>query len=281
MKYPGLNGASCVTVASGLGSPHSTTSSSNVGSALERLDKNGPRAREVAIPAARTEIAIERHLSSLLARDFEHREKSSDAGGRKERQRDAGKVNELCRKQTFRNAHPIGKLEQLARGRALAPVTAAAFARRTALDKAQTRRAASDAQHEVGRNSFSSGERQNAFRIGIIADGGGEANVDAGAREIDRRVERVPAAGEREPAVGSALQFDQHFADTNRARSFGFLLTHMLNLTATTMTARARLAIESASALQPNARRGNRFGRVRKYPAALRREIQKLTGQSV
>ena len=119
--------------------------------ALERFDENGARARQVAFPAARPEIAVERHLGALLARGFEQREKAAEAVVRIERQRDAGEINQPRRHQAFGNPHPVGQLEQVARRRAIAPVAKAALAGRTIFNEAQPRQPAGNAQDQIGR----------------------------------------------------------------------------------------------------------------------------------
>ena len=64
------------------------------------------------------------------------------------------------------------------------------------------------------------GQREHAVGIRIVADGAGESDIEAGAGQIDRRVECVAAAGRRKPAIGAARQFDQDLADAN---DVGFL----------------------------------------------------------
>ena len=57
------------------------------------------------------------------------------------------------------------------------------------------------AQDQVARNAFGGGQRQNAVGIGIVAERAGEGHIDAGAREIDRGVERIAAAADRKAPV--------------------------------------------------------------------------------
>ena len=57
-------------------------------------------------------------------------------------------------------------------------------------------------------------------RVGIVAHRGRVGRRNAGAREIDRGVERVAAEREAVAVVGAARQLDHHFADADDA---GFL----------------------------------------------------------
>ena len=104
--------------------------------ALERLDENGTRALQVALPAARAEIAVEGDFGALLACDFEYREESAEPVIREQRQRDAGEVDEPRRGEAFGNAHPVRKLEQFAGRRAVAPGACVALAGWTTLSEA-------------------------------------------------------------------------------------------------------------------------------------------------
>ena len=72
-------------------------------------------------------------------------------------------------------------------------------------------------------NSLGRSERRDAVGIGIIARRRGERDIDSGAGQINGGIEGVAAAGQREPAIGAARQFDQHFANANGA---GFRLAH-------------------------------------------------------
>jgi hypothetical protein len=59
---------------------------------------------------------------------------------------------------------------------------------------------------------------RNPLRIVVVAERRGVGNLDAGAREIDREVERVATD---EATVGSASELDQHFPNADDP---GFLL---------------------------------------------------------
>jgi hypothetical protein len=67
-----------------------------------------------------------------------------------------------------------------------------------------------------------------AVRMRIVADGRCEGDLDAGTGEIDRSVEGVAAAGQREPAIGAALEFDHNLADADGAEALGIGLVHAL-----------------------------------------------------
>ena len=125
----------------------------------------------------------------------------------------------FAREQAFGDAAPVRQLEQVARRRLAAPVVEAA--RLPVASVSITERPgqpAGHAQHEIARHAFGGGEREDAVRIGIVAERGREGGVDAGAREIDRRVEGVAAAADGEAAVAAAREFDHHLADaTTRA----------------------------------------------------------------
>ena len=161
------------------------------------------------MPAARPEIAVERHFGALLARGFEQGKKAADAVIGIERQRDAREIDQPRRHQALRDPHPVRQLEQVARRRAIAPIANAALAGGTILNKAKPRQPARHAQHQVRGNPFGGGERHDAVRIAVVAERGGERDIDAGAGEINGGIERVPAAGQPEPAVGPTRQFDQ------------------------------------------------------------------------
>ncbi len=53
--------------------------------------------------------------------------------------------------------------------------------------------------------------------MGIVAKRRRERHVDAGAGEIDRRVEGVAAARDGEAPVGAARELDHHFPDRDDA----------------------------------------------------------------
>jgi hypothetical protein len=185
--------------------------------ALERFDEDGARAREVPLPAARPEVAVEGHLGALLARGFEQREEAAKAVVGIKRQGDAGKVDEPRRQQRFGDPHPVGVLEQVARWRALAPRANVTFSGRTVFNEAQSRQPSGHAQHEMPGNTFGGGKRHDALGIGIIAKRRGEGHINAGAGEINGGIERIAAAGQCEPAVGPARQFDQYLAHADGA----------------------------------------------------------------
>ena len=121
------------------------------------------------------------------------------------------------------DAVPVGQLEQLARRRLAAPVAEAALALGVGLDHVEAGQPAGHAQHQVGLDAFGRGHRDDAVGIGIVAERGGIGHVDAGARQIDRGVEGVAAAGHAETAVAAAGQFDHDLADGDHA---GFLFGH-------------------------------------------------------
>ena len=53
--------------------------------------------------------------------------------------------------------------------------------------------------------------------MGIVAERSRERHVDAGAGEIDRRVEGVAASREGEAPVGASRELDHHFPDRDDA----------------------------------------------------------------
>src|SRR6185436_13276765 len=138
--------------------------------ALERLDEDGARTRQVSLPAARPEIAVERHLDALLACGLEDGEKPAEAVVRIKRQRDAGEINEPGRYQAFGNAHPIRELEQLARGGAVAPIAETTLPGWAILDQAQPGLPAGHAQDEICGNTLGGGKRHDAVGIRLVAD---------------------------------------------------------------------------------------------------------------
>ena len=72
-------------------------------------------------------------------------------------------------------------------------------------------------------NAFGGGERHDAVGIGIVADGGGESDVDAGARQIDGGIEGIAAAGQRElPSAPRANSIST--SPTQTARAFCSLM---------------------------------------------------------
>src|SRR5690606_40890724 len=62
--------------------------------AFERLHEHRAGAAQIALPSARPEVAVERHLGALLPRHLDHGEKTSDRGVGIERERDAGERSE-------------------------------------------------------------------------------------------------------------------------------------------------------------------------------------------
>src|SRR5262249_59655612 len=103
--------------------------------ALECLDEHGARAGQISLPAGGTKIAVERDLGALLPRNFERREQTAKTIVRIERQRNAGKVDQPRRNQALRDPHPVGKLKQVPRRRAVAPDAAYALAGPARLDQ--------------------------------------------------------------------------------------------------------------------------------------------------
>ena len=120
------------------------------------------------------------------------------------------------------------QLEQFARRRAVAPVVEGALARRVGVDDVDAGQPAGDAQHQVALHAFGGGQRQDAVRERVVAERGRERGRDAGARQIDRGVEGVAAAADREAAVAAARHLDQDLAD---GENTGFLLLLMGTLT--------------------------------------------------
>ena len=198
------------TVASGLGSPHSTASSS-IGrqrdvDALERLHEHGAGARQIALPAVRAEVAVEGDLGALLARHLDDGEEAAEPGVGIERQRDAGEVDQPRAIMLSAMRFQSGELEQLARRRLVAPVVEAPLALGVGLDQVEAGQPAGHAQHQVGRDALGRGQRDDAVGIGIVAERGRIGDVDAGARQIDRGVEGVAAAAmAKRPSLPRAI----------------------------------------------------------------------------
>ena len=119
--------------------------------ALERLHEDGTRARQISFPAGGTKNAVKGDLGALLPRNFERRKQTAKTVIGIQRQRDAGKVDQSRRNKAMRDAHPVGKLKQFARWRAVAPNAADGFAGLAMLDQGQRRQAARYAQNEISR----------------------------------------------------------------------------------------------------------------------------------
>ena len=159
----------------------------------------------------------------MLTRGFEQGEKASEAVIGIKRQGDAGEIDQPRRYQAVGELHPVSEFEQVARRGTLAPIAEAAFAGRAVFNEGQSRQPAGNAQDEVPGNALGGGERHDAVGIGIVSERGGKTDIDAGAGEIDGGIERVAAAGEREPAVGAARQLDQT-SPTQTTRGFCSLI---------------------------------------------------------
>src|SRR4029077_15199790 len=153
------------------------------------------------------------------------------------------------------DAHPVGQFEQIALWCALAPIAEASFASRAVFNEGQSGKPTGHSEDEFYRNALGGRQIHDAVGVGIVAERRGKRHFDPGACQVARRVERIAAAGERKSAFGAARQFDEHFADANRAP---LLLGHDL-----------------ASRL------GTRLPRLRKKPSALSMAAKKMTGQSV
>ena len=171
----------------------------------------------------RPEIAVEGDLGALLPRHLDDGKEPAEPGVGIERQRDAGEENQPRPHHALGDAIPVGKLEQFARRRLAAPVAKAALALVVGLDHVEARQAARHAQHQVGVDALGRGHRDDAVGIGIVAQRRGISHVDAGARQIDRGVERVAAARHAETAIVAAGHLDHDLADRDHAL---FLVGH-------------------------------------------------------
>ena len=191
--------------------------------AFERLHENGAGAGQVALPALRPEIAVEGDLGALLARHLDDGQQPAEPGVGIKRQRNAGKENQPRAHHALGDAIPVGQLEQLARRRLAAPVAEAPLALAVGLDHVEPGETAGHAQHQVGLDAFGRGHRNHAVGVGVVAERGGVSHVDPGARQIDRRVERVAAAGHAETAIAATGHFDHHLADGDHT---AFLIAH-------------------------------------------------------
>ena len=140
-------------------------------------------------------------FDAVLARQFDHGEEAAKPGVGVERQRDAGEIDQLGGEQAFGDAVPVGQLEQVARRRVAAPMVEVPRCRRIGVDQGKSRQPAGRPQDQVARNSFGGGQRQDAVRIGIVAERAREGDVETRARQVDRGVEGVAAVGQREAAV--------------------------------------------------------------------------------
>ena len=80
----------------------------------------------------------------------------------------------------MRDAHPVGKLKQFARWRAVAPNAADGFAGLAMLDQGQRRQAARYAQNEISPEPFRQGQCDNAVGVGIVSDRSGKTDVKPG-----------------------------------------------------------------------------------------------------
>ena len=148
--------------------------------ALQRLHEHRPCAREIAAPAARAEISVERDLHALLADHLDDGEEAAEPVVGIERERDAGEIDQLGLGQAIAHARPVGQLEQLARRRFAAPIMVMAHAGRIGVDHGEARQPAACPQHEIAGDAFGGGEREDRVRIGIIPERSGERGVDPG-----------------------------------------------------------------------------------------------------
>ena len=153
------------------------------------------------------------------------REKPPQPDVRIKRERDAGEIDQPRLHQAFRHGAPLRQLEQLARRRRLAPIMHAPFAFAVGVGQSQRRKPARRAQDQIGGDAFGGGQRQNRVGKRIVAQRGREGDRHAGARQIDRGVEGVAGARQREAAVGAARKLDDRLADADRAfAGFGHAL---------------------------------------------------------
>jgi hypothetical protein len=90
-------------------------------------------------------------------------------------------------------------------------------ATRVVVDEAEARNAAAHAQDEVAADVLGRRQCQDAVRVGVVAERGREGDLGAGAREVDRGVERVAAAADAEASVVAARELDHDVADRDHA----------------------------------------------------------------
>src|SRR5207248_10131014 len=112
---------------------------------------------------------------------------------------------------------PIGKLEQVAGWRALAPQLTDACAGPAALKERQRRRATRHPQNEIDGEAFRQRQCDDAVGIRIVADGAGKADAQPGAGEINSGIETVTGARRGEGAIRAAAQLDQCLPDADDA----------------------------------------------------------------
>ncbi len=186
---------------------------------LEGFHEHRARARQVAAPAARPEVAVEGDLHTLLPDHLEEREETPQSVVGIERERDAGEIDELRLRQPLGDAGPVRQFEQLARRRSVAPVVAAERAGGTTVDQSEPGQPATHPEHEVAGNAFGGGKREDRVGIRIIAERGGEGSVDAGARQVDGDIETVAGTTEPEPSVAAAHELDRGFAHRDHSGS--------------------------------------------------------------
>src|SRR5262249_2083010 len=132
-----------------------------------------------------------------------------------------------CRNKALRDAHPVRKLKQFPRWRAVAPNAADGFAGLAMLDQGQRRQAAWYAQNEISPEPFRQGQCDNAVAIRIVSDSTGESDVKPDPRDIDSSIETFARASRAKGLIRTAPQFDQGFPDANDARC---LLSHTQTL---------------------------------------------------
>ena len=191
--------------------------------AFESFDEYRARPRQISTPAARAKISVEGDFHALLPHHLDEREKAADARIRIERKGDAGEIDELCFGETLGHAAPVRKLEQLARGGFAAPIMAVARAVGLAVDHREAGQAAAQSQHEIAGNPLRRGEREDGIGIGIVPERRRKGDIEAGAGEINRHVERVAGAADAESAITAAHQLDDRFSHRDDA---GLLLAH-------------------------------------------------------
>jgi hypothetical protein len=138
---------------------------------------------------------------------------AAETGVAVERQGDAGEIDHARVQQAFGHQSPFRQLEQLARGRAIAPVEEAALTFAVGFDQIEPGHAVSNTQHEIAGDPFGPGHLSDCGGIWIVAQRRRIGDVDPGAGKIDRGIERVATEGEAITTVAPARQLHHHLAD--------------------------------------------------------------------
>jgi hypothetical protein len=92
-----------------------------------------------------------------------------------------------------------------------------------AVDHREAGQAAAQSQHEIAGNPLRRGEREDGIGIGIVPERCGKGDIEAGAGEINRHIERIAGAGDAESAITAAHQLNDRFSDRDDA---GLRLAH-------------------------------------------------------